>query len=76
MSLGTMDLPRYSPVVEVRTTSNRGFTSEEHAKRCAEKIISVSDNAPAPIREQARAFQQVVEKVVLFYIQQVRFLFL
>ena len=36
--------------VEVHTTQNRGFTPEEIAERCANKIISISDSANPAIQ--------------------------
>ena len=65
-----MDLPRDVPVVGVRTTSNRGFTAEELAEMCADKIVGVADTAPPEIRDQARAFKLQVQKVVQLYLQQ------
>jgi hypothetical protein len=70
MPRASMELPRYAQLVTVNTTSNRGFTPEELAAKCADKIVSVSDDAPAPIREQAHAFKDRVEKVVLSYLKQ------
>lgn len=66
----SMELPRHAQLVQVNTTTNRGFSAEEFAKLCAARIVSVSDTAPAPIRDQAKAFQNNVEKVVLHYLQQ------
>ncbi len=66
----SMELPRYAQLVTVNTTSNRGFTPEELAVKCADKIVSVADTAPAPIREQAHAFKSRVEQVVLQYLKQ------
>lgn len=66
----SMELPRYAQLVTVNTTSNRGFTPEELAAKCADKIVSVSDDAPAPIRDQAHAFRRRVEQVVLLYLKQ------
>jgi hypothetical protein len=66
----SMELPRYAQLVTVNTTSNRGFTPEELAAKCADKIVSVSDDAPAPIRDQAHAFKGRVEQVVLLYLKQ------
>ena len=57
-------------VVEIHTSNNRGFTPEEIAKRCADKIIHVGDNAPPAIRDQARAFRDHLEKVVAFYMRE------
>ena len=58
------------PIVTVHTTENRGFTPDEVAERCVEKLISVSDTAHPAIRDQARAFQKHMEKVVAFYMRE------
>ena len=58
------------PFVTVHTTENRGFTPEEVAERCAAQIISVSDSAHPGIRDQARAFQKHIEKVVAHYMRE------
>ena len=58
------------PIVTVHTTENRGFTPEEVAARCADKIVAVSDNAPPVIRDQARAYKRVVEAVVAQYMRE------
>ena len=64
MSLGSMGIPQHKQLVEVRTTQNRGFTPEEVAQVCVQKIVSVSDTAPPAIREQAKAFADNIEEVV------------
>ncbi len=66
----SMDLPRDKVLVNVHTTSGRGFTPEEVAARCADKLISVSDQAPPVIRDQARAFKAQVERLVSFYMRE------
>jgi phage/plasmid primase-like uncharacterized protein len=66
----SMELPRFAQLVTVNTTSGRGFTPEELAAKCADKIVSVSEDAPAPIRDQAQAFKRRVEQVVLLYLKQ------
>lgn len=66
----TMDLPRYEQVVQVHTTSGRGFTPEEVAARCADKLIYISDGAPKEIADQARAFKAHIEKVVAVYMRE------
>ena len=58
------------PIVNVQTTNNRGFSPDEVAERCVEKLISVSDDAHPAIRDQARAFQKHMEKVVAFYMRE------
>ena len=55
--------------VEVHTTSKRGASPEEVAKRCVDKIVSVSDNANPLIQQQARAFKENIHKVVEFYVR-------
>ena len=54
----------------VATTDNRGHTVEEVADMATKKIISISDQAPAPIREQAHAFEKVCKKVIAYYMQE------
>jgi hypothetical protein len=65
-----INVPQDQPLVQVNTTENRGFTPEELAERCVEKIVSVSDSAHPGVRDQARAFQKHIEKVVAFYMRQ------
>jgi hypothetical protein len=65
----SLNLPE-TPVVTVHTTENRGFTPEEVAARCADKIVAVSDSAPPAIRDQARAYKKNVELVVAHYMQE------
>jgi hypothetical protein len=63
-----LSLPE-TPVVTVTTTSNRGETPEEVAIRCVNKLISVSDNAPQEIRDQALAYRAAVLSVVANYMK-------
>ena len=56
--------------VGVETTDNRGFTPEETAQRCVNKIIGISDNAHPAIREQARAYRNEMEKIIAIYMKQ------
>lgn len=63
------DLPD-TPVINVKTTEHRGFTPEEVASRCAEKIISVSDTAHPGIRDQANAFKGNIERTIAFYMRE------
>ena len=58
------------PIVGVRTTENRGFTPEELAEQCMQKVISVADTAPPGLREQARAFSKDIERLVAYYMRQ------
>jgi len=65
-----LDVPRNEQVVLVNTTSNRGFTPEELAEQCVQRIVSVSDNAHPGIRDQAHAFQKNIEMLVAHYMRQ------
>ena len=64
-----MELPK-NPIVTVHTSVNKGFSPEEVASRCADKIIQVGDNAPLEIQEQARAYKEHIEKVIAFYMKE------
>lgn len=65
-----LEIPRNAPVVGVRTTDRRGFTPEELAEQCVQRLVSVSDTAPPAIRDQAHAFKKQVEQLVGHYMQQ------
>ena len=56
--------------VNVETTSEGGFDPEYWAERATRHIVSVSDQAPQPIRDQAYAFRDLVEKVVTHYMRE------
>lgn len=64
-----IDIPK-EPIVNIQTTENRGFTPDEVAERCVDKLISVSENAHPAIRDQAQAFQKHMEKTVAFYMRE------
>jgi len=54
----------------VTTTEHRGHTIEKVAQMATDKIISISDKAPAPIREQAHVFKETCKKVIAYYMQE------
>lgn len=56
--------------VKVRTTNNRGFTPEEVAELCADRLMSVADDAPPAIRDQALAYKQQMAAVIAVYMKQ------
>lgn len=64
-----LELPK-TPVVQVHTTNNRGFTPEEIASFCVDKIVEVGDNAAPEIREQARAFKKHLHTVITYYVKE------
>lgn len=64
-----MELPK-TPVVSVKTTQNQGFSIEEVAERCLNKIISVSETAPIELQEQAKAYKKQMFHVLCFYLKE------
>jgi len=55
-----------SPVM-VQTTSGRGFTVDEIADRCMERLMLVSRDAPPAIRDQAVAFKDSMRQAVVYF---------
>lgn len=62
-----MSVPKDSQIVSVKTTSGRGFTPQEVAEMCVDKLMYVSDSAPKEIRDQARAFKAQIQAVIAQY---------
>jgi hypothetical protein len=56
--------------VQIMTTNSRGFSAEELADRALNQIISVGDNAPPVIAEQARAFRENLREVLVYYMNE------
>jgi hypothetical protein len=54
----------------VKTTHGRGHTVEEVAEMATNKLVSVSDTAPDPIRAQAHAFKKTCRTVITYYMQE------
>jgi hypothetical protein len=54
----------------VATTEHRGHTVEEVAEMATKRLVSISDEAPAPIRAQAHAFREACKKVVIYYMHE------
>ena len=52
--------------VNVHTTQNRGFSPDEIAERCLDKIISVADTALPEVQAQAQAFKDHIRAVLVF----------
>lgn len=55
--------------VEVITTDRRGLTPEEWADLAMRKFISVSAQAPAPLRMQAEAYREKVRALFVAYMR-------
>ena len=56
--------------VIVTTTENCNLPTEYWAQRAVEHIVSVGDNAPPVIAEQARAFKVKVQKTIEYFIKE------
>lgn len=55
--------------VDVETTSNGGHPPEFWAKRCIERVIHVAEGAHPAIREQAIAYRDKLEEVILLHMK-------
>ena len=55
--------------IEVHSTKNKGHDPEFWAAQATKKIVSISDNAPEHIKQQALAIQNQVYTVILYTIK-------
>lgn len=53
--------------VKVFASSGRGHNAEEITEMALGKIISISNTAPAPIRDQAVAFREQLRPILIHY---------
>jgi hypothetical protein len=53
----------------VMTSDNGGLSIDQISKMAVDKIVSVSENAPEPIRQQAEAFAESVRIVVQYHLE-------
>lgn len=53
----------------VVTTNGRDLNAEELTNMAVDRIISISEQAPMPIREQAFAFREKLHAIILFYMK-------
>lgn len=56
--------------VKVHTTNNRGHDPQFWVDRVMERLLSVSENADPIVKEQAKAFKDSIQALLLFYINQ------
>lgn len=56
--------------VKIMTTEGRGFSAEELAERAVDQIITVGDNAPPVIADQARAFRENLREVLVYFMRE------
>ena len=59
-----------TPLVKVHTTDHRGFTPEEVADRCVDRLISISDSADPVLRDQAHAFKKQAHRLIAYYMRE------
>lgn len=55
---------------KVYTSSNGPLSSEQLAEMAVNDIISVSEDAPQPVRDQAHIFREKMKVVIAKYITQ------
>lgn len=67
MSFG---VDKSTPLVGVQTTHKRGFTPEEIASRCVDKIVGVSETAHPALRDQATAFKTAIEALIVHHMKE------
>lgn len=56
--------------VFVETTSNRGFTPEEIAERCLDRIVYIAESAAPEVRAQAEAFRADIRRLLVHYMKE------
>jgi hypothetical protein len=57
-------------ILQVQTTSNRGFTPEELANGALDRILFIGDTTHPVIKEQAVAFREQIRGVLVQYMNQ------
>jgi hypothetical protein len=57
--------------VTIRSVDNRGFTPEEIAESAVNKIIYVGENSHPLVREQAQAFRDRIQTLLVAYFKEV-----
>jgi len=55
---------------KIYTSNNGPLSPEQLAEMAANEIVSVSDNTPQPIRDQAHAFREEIIKVIAKHMRQ------
>ena len=59
-----LELPE-TPLVSVVTTDHRGFTPEEVAERCVNRLINIADTTDPVLRDQAQAFKKQAHQLIV-----------
>lgn len=55
--------------IKVYTSNNRGHNAQELSQMLLDKIVSVSDTAPQPIRDQALQYKKMIGEIILWYME-------
>lgn len=55
--------------IKVYTTDNRGHNTQELSEMLLDRIVSVSETAPQPIRDQANQYRDVIGKIIVWYME-------
>jgi len=58
------------PSINVVSSANGPLSPQQWAQLAADKIIYVGDQTEGPIRDQALAYKQRIQKIVEYYIAQ------
>ena len=58
--------------VGVATSDNGGLSNEQISELATSKILSISENAPEPIKQQAHLFADNVRNLLQYYIELAR----
>lgn len=56
--------------VSVYTSNDRGFSPEEIAERCVDRILHVSESATPEVKAQAHAYRSQLVAVITSYMKQ------
>lgn len=68
--VSVMNLPQHTAVVGVHTTSNRRFTPEEIASRCADKLVHIPAHTSTDDQARAQEFKARIAVLVAHYISE------
>lgn len=55
--------------IKVYTSVDRGHNVQELSQMLLDKIISVSDTAPEPIRDQALQYRKMIGEIIVWYME-------
>ena len=56
-------------MIEVHTTTEGGHPVDFWAKRCVDRIVHISEDAPEQIQKQVKEYKDNIEKLIELYMQ-------